>query len=367
MLSVGPVSLNCVDAVIDAAQICPFPLTLIASRRQVDAESFGGGYVESWRTPDYVSYVRQKDLKGYVVLGRDHAGPWQNEDFRLTLNEAMDSAKKSLAVDIESGIQFIHLDPSLDPRGIPPPEEILNRVFELYGFCSKLARSMGKNVEFEVGPFSNDLIDGLELIEFVLKRLSQYCQDNNFSMPLYLVVNTGTKVMETRNVGCFDPMLSLSDGVLSEKVKALIGVCQRHQIFLKEHNTDYLSERALWEHPALGIPSANIAPELGVLETGALLGLFQKTGRQDLYDEFVTLAVDSLKWKKWMLPGSLLSRENMAGIAGHYIFSHPKGVQIRQQVGRQLQEQGINLDAHLKACVRSRIEKYLRCFGLIPV
>ena len=41
-------SVNCVDASIEIADKNNIPLMLIASRRQVDAECFGGGYVNNW-------------------------------------------------------------------------------------------------------------------------------------------------------------------------------------------------------------------------------------------------------------------------------------------------------------------------------
>ena len=367
LLCVGPVSVNCVDAVIDLAKDYHFPLTLIASRRQVEASALGGGYVGSWSTVDYVEYVRQRDPEGKVILGRDHSGPWQNEDSRLSLDEAMASAKKSLTVDIEAGLQFIHLDPSLDPQGTPSVEEILKRMFELHGFCSEQANSKGKEIEFEFGPFSSEILDELPMIEFALERVTEHCRKNKFKLPLYLVVNTGTKVMETRNVGCFDPMISSSpNGVLRGKIKSFVSVCERHQVFLKEHNTDYLSKQALLEHPALGIHCANIAPELGVIETVELLNLIKKVGRQDLYEEFVSLAVDSQKWQKWMLPETVSpSHEYLGRISGHYVYSHPQGMKIREQVGLLLKEQGVDMEAHLKACIRSRVEYYLKCFSLI--
>ena len=43
LLGVGPMSLNCVDAAIELANENEIPLLLIASRRQIDSEEFGGG------------------------------------------------------------------------------------------------------------------------------------------------------------------------------------------------------------------------------------------------------------------------------------------------------------------------------------
>jgi len=50
LLGVGPVSVNCVDAAIELANEHEVPILLIASRRQIDSEEFGGGYVNNWTT-----------------------------------------------------------------------------------------------------------------------------------------------------------------------------------------------------------------------------------------------------------------------------------------------------------------------------
>ena len=46
-------SLNCVDASIELADQYNVPIILIASRRQIDSESFGGGYVNNWSTEKF--------------------------------------------------------------------------------------------------------------------------------------------------------------------------------------------------------------------------------------------------------------------------------------------------------------------------
>ena len=42
LLAVGPISVNCVDAAIELANEHEVPILLIASRRQIDSEEFGG-------------------------------------------------------------------------------------------------------------------------------------------------------------------------------------------------------------------------------------------------------------------------------------------------------------------------------------
>ena len=95
LLGVGPMSKLCVDATIEIANQV-MNLMLIASRRQIDSEDFGCGYVNNWSTRDFSEYVIKKDNKDKVILCRDHGGPWQHPsevDNCLSTRLAMESAK----------------------------------------------------------------------------------------------------------------------------------------------------------------------------------------------------------------------------------------------------------------------------------
>ena len=61
LIGVGPMSQNCVDVSIDLSNQHNIPIMLIASRRQIDSEEFGGGYVNSWDTHSFANYVNAKD------------------------------------------------------------------------------------------------------------------------------------------------------------------------------------------------------------------------------------------------------------------------------------------------------------------
>ena len=78
LLGIGPMSRNCIDATCEIANDFSVPLMLIASRRQIDSEQMGGGYVNNWSTEEFSKYVSSKDKNKMVLLARDHGGPWQN-------------------------------------------------------------------------------------------------------------------------------------------------------------------------------------------------------------------------------------------------------------------------------------------------
>ena len=147
LLGVGPMSKNCVDASIELAEQYKTPLILIASRRQIDSEQFGGGYVENWSTRQFADYVRSKDINKNIILARDHGGPWQNElekSQNMNLKDAMQSAKDSYRADIDAGFHMLHIDPSVDIHSQPNTDQVLERVYELYDFCWSYAQKKNK-------------------------------------------------------------------------------------------------------------------------------------------------------------------------------------------------------------------------------
>ena len=369
LLGVGPMSVNCVDAAIELANEYDVPLMLIASRRQIDSEDFGGGYVNNWTTDDFARYIIDADKKGKVLLARDHGGPWQNnkeKDEGLSLRRAMESAKASYKADIDAGFQILHIDPSVDIHGSPSADEVLDRVFELYEYCWSYAQRSGKEVIFEIGTEEQSgSTNTQEELDYTLSAMEQFCDRNQLPRPTFVVIQTGTRVMETRNVGSFDTPLRVAEEIPAEiQVPKMIEICQQHGIFMKEHNTDYLSDEALQWHPRLGIHSANVAPEYGVAETRALVEVLEQNKLTELADQFLELAYNSGKWGKWMLPDTRATDRDRAVIAGHYVFATEECQQLKAKAAQQLEQSGIALESELKQRVKESIARYLRNFRL---
>ena len=139
---------------------------------------------------------------------------------------------------------------------------------------------------------------------------------------------------------------------------------EKYGIFIKQHNTDYLSTIALSVHPGLRIHAANVAPEFGVAETKAFLDICVRHNLTDEVETFITLAVSSGKWKKWMIPGNKSSDRYKAIIAGHYIFSNPEFIQIKKEAENILKSKNIILNTFLKEQVKNSIFRYLKNFRL---
>jgi hypothetical protein len=372
LLGVGPMSLNCVDAAIELANDYDAPILLIASRRQIDSEEFGGGYVNNWTTQQFANYVIDKDQKSNILLARDHGGPWQSikeVDERLSLRRAMDSAKLSYLRDLEAGFQILHIDPSIDIHGSPDIEEVLDRVFDLYEYCWVHAQKLGREVIFEVG--TEEQSGGTntqEELDYTLSELFKFCQKNKIPQPSFVVIQTGTRVMETRNVGSFDTPLRVAGELPAEiQVPKMIEICNRYGIMMKEHNTDYLSDEALQWHPRLGIHAANVAPEFGVCETVALVKALEDNKLAKLAEDFLKLSYDSKKWAKWMLDNTSATDRDRAIISGHYVFSIPECEEIKKKAETELLKKGIILNQYLKSEVKKSIFRYMTNFRLAGV
>ena len=372
LLGVGPMSINCVDAAVELANEYAIPLMLIASRRQIDSEQFNGGYVNNWTTAEFANYVRNKDRGANIILSRDHGGPWQNNEEKkqnMSLDLAMKSAKESYKADIDAGFEILHIDPSIDIHRTPSQNELLERLFELYEYCWSYALDRGKEIIFEVGTEEQSgSTNTPDELDFTLSSIEKFCKKNKFPFPTFVVIQTGTRVMETRNVGSFDSPLRVFDEIPSEiQVPKMIEICKKHNIFMKEHNTDYLSDVALSWHPRLGIHAANVAPEFGVAETKAFLQIMEDNDLTSLADKFLELAYNSKKWDKWMLPNTTASDRERSIISGHYIFSTPECIELKKEVSQRLKSKRIELDAHLRNHVKKSILRYLHNFRLVRV
>ena len=102
-LCIGPVSKNCVDAVLEVTDELNIPITLVFSRNQIETEKLGHGYVNNWTTEEFSKYISNKNSNQNIILARDHGGPWQNDsekNKKISYEEALNNAKKSLTSDI---------------------------------------------------------------------------------------------------------------------------------------------------------------------------------------------------------------------------------------------------------------------------
>ena len=368
LLGIGPMSKCCIDACLELSLNYKFPLMFISSRRQIDSKELGGGYVNNWSTEEYSEYVlkRNKD----AILARDHGGPWQNTleiEKKLNKEAAIKSAKKSFEIDILSGFKVIHVDPSISEIEKLTHNSIMDVCFELIEHCWSFARQNNKDICFEIGTEEQTgLVATIEEFEDQIIKINKFCSKNNIDLPLYVVAQTGTRVIETRNIGTFNHPVRVSNELPPEiQIPKILEVCNRNNIFLKQHNTDYLEQKTLEFCPLIGIHAANVAPEFGVAETKAIFEIAKKIERKDIKDKMIDLIYKSNKWVKWMAHNSNASREDKAIIAGHYLFNDKEFVNLRDELKCSLLKNKQDIDKILKEEIKIVILKYLKSFRMI--
>jgi len=370
LLCVGPMSKNVITASIDLANNFRVPIGLIASRRQIDSEDFGGGYVENWTTKQFADYVKLNDKDNNIFLARDHGGPWQNTlevKKKYSIEEAMISAKKSYKSDIDAGLNFLHIDPSIDIHKSLSKEKILERVFELMDYCWDYAQKQNKNISFEIGTEEQSKSNSSgteEEVIFSLEEIKKFCKKNKISYPEFIVIQTGTKVMETKNIGTFDSDFRIPNQLMPEiQLPKILKLCKKYNIMMKEHNTDYLSTESLNWHPRLGIHAANVAPEFGVIETKSLLEFFKHNNCNEHIERFIEISYNSMKWKKWMLPKSDATDYDKGIISGHYVFCNPNFKELIKSLPQNIDRDDLN--KYLMKNIKIGIMRYLKAFNII--
>jgi hypothetical protein len=363
VLCSGPMSKNCVDAVIGLANEQKRPMPLIASRRQVECAEYGGGYVENWDTRTFAEYVQSKD-KGYVHICRDHGGPWQGAtEAGLPQREAMERAKIALLEDLSSGFDLVHLDPSIE--GVPLTDAtVMEMLFELYAFVIESSKTLGVNVEIEVGAEQQNgfFSDPRELVT-LLKEISDFCDTRRYKKPLFCVVQTGTLVKEMRNVGmtegrkneAYDQKYAVDS--MEKSVQFLVDISRINGVFVKEHNADYLSDGSTALRRRLGVGAVNIAPQYGVCETKSLISLCTQLGLKRQLDRMLDIFYTSKKWSKWLSADGKATDLEKAIIAGHYSFSNPEFLKIKEEIAFAAVKKGINVDQYLVSNLRALLQQ----------
>jgi hypothetical protein len=261
------------------------PLMFIASRNQIDAAS---GYV---MTTKQLATQLHPLRSEYMMLCRDHCGPYfLDVEKSLGIRAAVEATKRTIAADIENGFDLIHIDTSRceDPYHIAD---------ELFNFSLNL----NPNIKFEFGTEENvGVAAGVKKYQNDVKFASQ------FPNMQFVVAQTGSLVMEDRQVGSFDiPM-----------VKKLVNFAESAGIKLKEHNADYLTAEQIRLRKSAGVHACNIAPQLGVIQTKTVLELADRYDVDSGY--FKQRVLDSGKWRKWIIDGD---ESVKIAVAGHYCFA----------------------------------------------
>ncbi len=387
LLGIGPMSPMLLQATLELSQEQDFPVLFIASRNQVDMDEFGSGYVNGWDQFRFAKAIKDMAEKigytGQYYLCRDHGGPWQRDEERrakLPEKEAMERGLRSYFADIDAGFDLLHIDPTKDPdyaMGTVPMDTVLNRTVELIEKTEEYRKAQGKPpIGYEVGTEeTNGGLTGTEAFEEFIRRLRVMLAEKNLPMPNFIVGQTGTLVRLTENVGHY----SYENAILLSRLST------ENEMELKQHNTDYLSEEMLLIHPAMGVSSANVAPEYGTEETRAYLRLDRvekKLFELGLVKEITNLtpvlqraAVNTGRWRKWMVDGKdkltteeVLADEEMTkvitDIAGHYTFETKEVAPVIEKLLDNLEKAQVPARRYVVDKIKESIGHYVTCYNL---
>lgn len=386
LLGIGPMSENFLRASLESSKEHDYPLMYIASRNQVDAYKFGGGYVfnsdQKLFKEKIESICKEIDYDNVYYLCRDHGGPWQRDKERadkLPEDKAMEIAKESYKEDILNGFDLLHIDPTKDPDEMCKIVDInivFRRTVELIEYCEQVRKEYGieKEIAYEVG--TEETSGGLtstDTYETFIKRIKEYTTEHNLPMPIFIVGQTGTLTRLTKNVGHFNYDNSME----------LSSIAKKYGVGLKEHNGDYLSEDKLLAHLPLGITAMNVAPAFGTIETMALLELlnvedkFTELGKisnpSNLREVLTHASIYSMKWKKWLTDEVDMSnletldeatKLQITELCGHYTYSTPEVEQEIEKLYSNLAIINIDGRRYVIDKLKEEMEKHVRCFNL---
>lgn len=387
LLGVGPMSPMLLQASLELSDEQDFPILFIASRNQVDKDEFGSGYVSGWDQFRFAAAIREMaeriGYKGQYYLCRDHGGPWQRDEerrARLPEKEAMERGLISYYADIDAGFDLLHIDPTKDPdfaEGTVPMDIVLNRTVELIEKTEAYRKAKGRPpIGYEVGTEeTNGGLTGVEAFETFIVRLRAMLTEKGLPLPNFIVGQTGTLTRLTENIGHYS----------YENARKLSAISDENGMELKQHNSDYLSESVLLIHPALGVSSANVAPEYGTVETRAYLtldALEKKLFELGVVSEVTDLtpvlqraAIGTGRWRKWMVgdqtkltADEILRDEQLTkiitDISGHYTFESEAVAPVIKLLLDRLEAANVPARRYVLDKIKESIGHYVTCFNL---
>tara|TARA_Y100000593_G_C4307212_1_gene336373 strand:+ start:1327 stop:2322 length:996 start_codon:yes stop_codon:yes gene_type:complete len=324
-LFIGPMSKNIVDTVMEYCDENKVKIGLLPSRRQIE---FDGGYVNNWRTHDFINYASKSKN---VILQRDHAGPMQGKK--------PDDGVESLILDATFGFDYLHIDPWKQHIGL---DEGIEKTIELIKVCDRV----NPECFYEIGTEQAIRPYTPEELETIIVSVKEGLGENLFNKVIYAVIQGGTGIEGTRNIGKFD----------TSKCKQMIDICRKHGLKSKEHNGDYLTPDDIKKRFKLGLSAINIAPEFGVIETQCILEEILNHFDEKSLNKFYKLCYDSEKWVKW-LPSSIncctneMKKHVIIRTSGHYVFASEEFKAIKAKFP--------GVDDKIRRRIRQRIEEIL--------
>jgi hypothetical protein len=314
---IGPMSKNIVDSVIEFCNTTGNNIGLIPSRRQVE---WNGGYVNNWTTQDFASYVGRKTP--HILLQRDHGGPNQGQ--------TPDDGIESLITDCKN-LSYIHIDPWKQGTFMECMKTTLSLI--------KMCYAINSGIKFEIGTEQSIRYLSVDDLEVLVLYLKDNLSTNEFKAIRFLVIQSGTSLKGTTQTGEYN----------SKRLKQMVAVAKKYDLYSKEHNGDYIPLNIIKEKFELGLDAINIAPEFGLIETQTYLDEIKE---DDILEKYFHICYNSRKWVKWVNTNfdPFKNKIELIQICGHYILSDPQFIS-------EIKSHFPGIDDKIKANIKNKLNE----------
>ena len=313
----GPMSKNSIDSIVELERDYKKKFYLISSRRQIETDKIGKGYVNNFSTEQYTNYLKEIKAGKNIILCRDHGGPNQGIKTFNDNRKSIFESKVSFESDIKNGFKYIHIDTSK----LIKSDHDFEILFELLDFCNSLAKKYKKNILYEVGTEEQSMVSfSPQKLDYTLNKIEKGCKKFGLPFPKFIVAQTGTFVKNTQNIGTFERKLRVENQLPAPiQIFKVLDICKKYGISLKQHNSDYLSNNSLRLLKKIGVNAINVAPELGFVETKAIIDLLNIKNAKKEKDRLIESCIKKGMWKKWVYGN--VSDLTKTYTSCHYLFS----------------------------------------------
>jgi len=374
LLGVSPISPHIVRAAIIAAKELKAPIMFIASLNQVDID---GGYT-GWTPRSFIEFlgkeVEKLGFKEPIIVGLDHGGPWLKDKHiqqGYGLEEAMESAKKSIEAALTAGYDVIHIDTTVDPyarNGVPEVDIVAKRTLELIEFAEDVRKTHDlPRINYEISSDRwkfKDIEHVRELVAQVMHGLEQ--RGLGEAKILFIVGDVGTKVMPGNRLD-------------TNKAQRLVRLAQTYKLYLKTHSTDYVENPE--EFPGIGVGGANIGPMFADVKYRTVKKLVEME-EENIYGEAANeksnileilykSIIDDGRWRKYVKGAKDLEeldigeREFIIGICTRYVWMDPRVHKALSKLFSNLSKISVDGEKILIEEIKKSIRKYMEKFNLL--
>ena len=130
-------------------------------------------------------------------------------------------------------------------------------------FVLVMQKKKGKKIYFEIGTEEQSgTTNTQEELEETLSETIEFCNKKKFNKATFVVIQSELGLWKPEMWEHLTPFRVENEIPAEIQVPKMIDICNKYDVFMKEHNTDYLSNEALGWHPRLGIHAANVALNL---------------------------------------------------------------------------------------------------------